>query len=345
MLTAESGDPVEQTDKSVVSRPADMVVQAESAAANGDIKAFDATIVVATYDAKRWPFLSAAVENLLSGPDRPRRVVVCVDQNEELYDRVRLAWPEVTALLNSGDPGASGTRNAGSKYADTPFIVFLDDDVRLLEGWLTRLLAPLADPGVVGTGGGVVAGWQTGRPKWFPEEFGWVVGASFRGMPTVQSAVRNVWAENMAVRTDVFRSVGGFRTDFGKVGSRNSPEDTDLCIRMAASVPQGTWVYAPDAVVEHHVPASRASFSFFLRRSYNEGRGKVEMADLLGRQEKLQEERDYVLRTLPAGILTGLRAVTRHGDLGGLLRAGAIVAGAVAAGIGATVRMRKHAGK
>jgi GT2 family glycosyltransferase len=336
---------VEQTDRSVVSRPADMVVQAESAVANGDIKAFDATIVVATYDAKRWPFLSAAVENLLSGPDRPRRVIVCVDQNEELYDRVRLAWPEVTALLNSGDPGASGTRNAGSKYADTPFIVFLDDDVRLLEGWLTRLLAPLADPGVVGTGGGVVAGWQTGRPKWFPEEFGWVVGASFRGMPTVQSAVRNVWAENMAVRTDVFRSVGGFRTDFGKVGSRNSPEDTDLCIRMAASVPQGTWVYAPDAVVEHHVPASRASFSFFLRRSYNEGRGKVEMADLLGGQEKLQDERDYVLRTLPAGILTGLRAVTRHGDLGGLLRAGAIVAGAVAAGIGATVRIRKHAGK
>ena len=77
---------MEQTDRSVVSRPADMVVQAESAVANGDIKAFDATIVVATYDAKRWPFLSAAVENLLSGPDRPRRVIVCVDQNEELYE-------------------------------------------------------------------------------------------------------------------------------------------------------------------------------------------------------------------------------------------------------------------
>jgi glucosyl-dolichyl phosphate glucuronosyltransferase len=336
---------VEQADGSVVSRLADAVVQAESAVAKGDTKASDATIVVATYDAKRWPFLSNAVESLLSGPERPNRVVVCVDQNEELYERIHLAWPEVTALLNSGDPGASGTRNAGAKYADTPFIVFLDDDVRLLEGWLTRLLAPLADPRVVGTGGGVVAGWQTGRPKWFPEEFDWVVGASFRGMPTVQSAVRNVWAENMAVRTDVFRAVGGFRTDFGKVGSRNSPEDTDLCIRMAASVPQATWVYAPDAIVEHHVPASRASFSFFLRRSYNEGRGKVEMADLLGRQEKLKDERDYVLRTLPAGILRGLRTVTRHGDLGGLLKAGAIVAGALAAGIGAAVRIRKHAGK
>ena len=336
---------MEQADGSVMSKPADMPVQAELAVARGDIKASDATIVVATYDPERWPFLSAAVESLLSGSERPSRVVVCVDQNEELYERVRLAWPEVTALLNSGDPGASGTRNAGAKYADTPFIVFLDDDVRVLEGWLSRLLAPLADPGVVGTGGGVVAGWQTGRPKWFPEEFDWVVGASFRGMPTVQSAVRNVWAENMAVRADVFRAVGGFRTDFGKVGNRNSPEDTDLCIRMAASLPQATWVYAPDAVVEHHVPASRASFSFFLRRSYNEGRGKVEMADLLGRQAKLQDERDYILRTLPAGILTGLRGVIRHGDLGGLLRAGAIVTGAFAAGIGATVRTRKHAGK
>ena len=336
---------MEQTDEPVMSMPAEVVVQAEPAVAKNNVKACDATIVVATYDAERWPFLSAAVENLLSGPDRPRRVVVCVDQNEELYEQVRLAWPEVTALLNSAGPGASGTRNIGAEYADTPFIVFLDDDIRVREGWLTRLLAPLADPMVVGAGGGVVAGWQTGRPRWFPEEFDWVVGASFHGMPSAQSAVRNVWSENMAVRTDVFRAVGGFRTEFGKVGSRSRPEDTDLCIRMAASVPQATWVYVPDALVEHHIPANRANFSYFLRRSYNEGRGKMEMADLLGHQEKLQDERYYILRTVPAGILTGIWAMTRHGSLDGLLKAGAIVAGTLAAGIGAAAGIRSHAGK
>jgi len=311
------------------------VAEAPDVEPGSGIKASDATVVMATYDPQRWAFFASSVERLLSGADRPRRVVVSVDHNEELYERIRLKWPQVTVLLNSGDRGASCTRNTGAGYADTAFIVFLDDDISVREGWLTRLLAPFADPAVVGTGGAVVAGWQSGRPAWFPEEFQWVVGASYRGMPTVRSPIRNVWSENMAVRTEVFRGVGGFRSDFGKVGQRSSPEDTDLCIRMAASVAGGTWMYAPDAIAEHHVPASRSSFSYFLRRSYAEGRGKVEMAHLLGRQEKLQDERDYMLRTLPSGMLAGLWAAIRHGDMSGLLRAGAIASGIIAAGIGA----------
>jgi hypothetical protein len=51
----------------------------------------------------------------------------------------------------------------------------------------------------------------------------------------------------MAVRTDFFRAVGGFRSDFGKVSARSSPEDTGLCIRIAASVAGARLVYTPDA--------------------------------------------------------------------------------------------------
>ena len=299
------------------------------------VKVSDATVVMPTYDQKRWPFLVAAVKSILAGPDQPRQVVICVDHEEELYKQIRATWPHLTAVLNTRERGASVTRNTGAEFADTPFIAFLDDDILVQEGWLSRLLEPLADPDVIGTGGGVVPGWQDGRPSWFPAEFDWVVGASFRGMPTVQSTVRNVWAENMAVRTDVFRAVGGFRTDFGKVGLRNSPEDTDLCIRMAAHVVGARWVYAPDALAEHHVPIARATFSYFLRRSYLEGQGKVEMAHLLGRKEKLQDERDYVRKTLPSGIAAGLWAAARHGQVDGLFKAGAILAGILAAGVGA----------
>lgn len=351
-MLIEPGDRVEQADGTIISKPANMTDQvrppvADSAVAepgNG-VKTSDATVVLATYDLRRWPFLVDAVESLLSGSDRPRRVVICVDQNKELYKRARVTWPQVTAVLNTRSRGASGNRNTGAEFADTPFIAFLDDDIRVQEGWLSRLLGPFADPTVVGTGGGVVAGWQSGRPNWFPEEFDWVVGASYRGMPTVESTVRNVWSENMAVRADVFHAVGGFRSDFGKVGQRNSPEDTDLCIRMAAAVAGARWVYAPDAVAEHYVPVSRTSFSFFLRRSYNEGRGKLEMAHLLGRQEKLQDERDYLYRTLPSGIWAGVWAAARNGDISGLLKAAAIVAGVLAAGLGAASGMWSFRGR
>jgi glucosyl-dolichyl phosphate glucuronosyltransferase len=299
------------------------------------IKTSDAAVVMATYDQKRWPLLAAAVESVLADPGQPRQLVICVDQDKELFNQIQATWPDITAVLNTRERGASVTRNTGAEFAETPFIAFLDDDIRVHEGWLAGLLEPFTDRDVVGTGGGVLPAWQAGRPGWFPAEFDWVVGASFRGMPTVQSTVRNVWAESMAVRTDVFRAVSGFRTDFGKVGLRNSPEDTDLCIRMAASSAGARWVYAPEALAEHHVPTARATFSYFLRRTYLEGKGKVEMAQLLGRQEKLQNERDYVRKTLPSGITAGLWAAARHGQVDGILKAGAIAAGVLAAGVGA----------
>jgi hypothetical protein len=77
----------------------------------------------------------------------------------------------------------------------------------------------------------------------------------------------------MQAETDSCRCVGrgstwqypGVR---GEVGARSSPEDTGLCIRIAASVAGARWVYTPNAIVGHHVPVARASFSYFLKRNY-----------------------------------------------------------------------------
>jgi GT2 family glycosyltransferase len=73
--------------------------------------------------------------------------------------------------------------------------------------------------------------WAASRPHWFPPEFDWVVGASYRGMPQAVTPVRNAWSNNMAIRRTVFLAVGGFRDNFGKTGERSRPEDTDLCLR------------------------------------------------------------------------------------------------------------------
>jgi len=328
-------EPAEVTEEA---KPLDLGAEefpaADDLQVQGPVKGSDATVVLATYDLERWPYLAATVERLLSAQEWPQRIVICVDRNEELHERIKSAWPQVTAVLNTRGRGVSGNRNTGAEYAETPFIAFLDDDVKIHDSWLSQLLRPFDDPTVVGTGGGVIADWEAGRPSWFPEEFDWVVGASYRGMPTVQDRVRNVWGENMAVRAEVFNAVGGFRSDFGKVGKRNSPEDTDLCIRMGANSPDAKWMYTPTALVEHHVPAARSTFRYFLRRTYLEGRGKIEMARLLGKQEKLENERAYLLRTLPAGITRGLRRAVRHGDVSGLLKACSIVAGVLAALIG-----------
>jgi GT2 family glycosyltransferase len=297
------------------------------------------SVVIATYTERRWSELIEAVHSSLTQQPPPTRVVVAVDHNEPLLERVRAELPQVRAVRNRYARGASGTRNSGVDVVDTELVAFIDDDEVATPGWLARLVAAFADPAVVGVGGSLVPIWSGRPPGWFPDECGWAIGVSYRGMPTTDTVVRNVWSANMAVRHEAFRRVGGFRVGFGKLADRSRPEDTELCIRMAAAAGAGRWMYVPDAVVGHHVPADRMGFGFLLRRSYHEGYGKVEMARLLHADTarptaQLDVERDYVRRTLPRGVARGLHQFVTGADRRGATRASAIVAGMTAAAFG-----------
>ena len=252
--------------------------------------------------------------------------IAVIDHNPDLLDRARRELPGVVVVPNLRDRGASGARNSGVAASRGDVVAFLDDDAVASPSWLEVMLPHFADPGVVGVGCRVVPVWAGSRPRWFPPEFDWAVGGSYRGMPESAAPVRNVWTCGMAVSRSVFEAIGGFRDDFGKVGDRSRPEDTDLSLRAAAARPGGTWVYDPAAAVSHHVPLERATFGFFLRRCLNEGSGKAALAALNGGGQSTSAERLYTRRVLPAGVARGLRDTVR-GDVSGGLRSAAIAAG------------------
>jgi GT2 family glycosyltransferase len=292
------------------------------------------TVVIACWSEERWPQLSDAVASVLAQTVAPGRVVVVVDHNEALRRRVAEQWPSVVVVANRFSPGASGARNTGASTADGDIVAFLDDDAAATPTWLERLLQPFTDPAVVGAGGGVDPAWEAGRPPWFPDEFLWLVGATGPQEPgrpeRAPHPVRNVWAENMAVRRGPFDAVGGFREGFGKVGSHSSPEDTDLCIRLAAF---GTWVMVPDARVRHHVPAQRGSVGFFLRRSFHEGEGKAVLR-ALSPPGVLGVEADFARTVVPAAVVRGLRQACRERRGAPAVRSLAVATGAAAAAVG-----------
>ncbi|GAA2582953.1 glycosyltransferase family 2 protein [Winogradskya consettensis] len=293
------------------------------------------SIVIPTHTEKRWPSIVRAVAAAKSQTYTPAEIVVVVDHNPELYRRARRDLSGVTVLENLYTQGVSGNRNTGAFHTSTSLIAFVDDDVSMGPEWLGNLIAPFSDPTVVGAGGGICPDWQTGEPRWMPEEFLWAVGGSYSGMPTTVSKIRNVWSAGMIVRRETFLAVGGFRVGFGKLGNQNRPEDTELCLRMSA-LGGGHWMYVPDAVIRHEVPAGRSTFGFFIRRCYAEGRGKVAMAGLLDGSESLGSERDY-LRSLPRAVVRNLGAAARGKGVGHALKAGGVIAGVAAAGWGGVV--------
>jgi hypothetical protein len=297
------------------------------------------SVVIATHSLLRRDGLTAAVASALS--QDPGEVVVAVDHHAGLYDWVRDHLPDVIPVHHQGISGASATRNAGARAATGSILVFLDDDAVARPGWLRNLIMPLARPEVIGVGGRVEPIWLGGAPEWMPEEFLWVVGASYRGLPVTAAPVRNVWSENMAVGRTDFWSVGGFREGFGKTGRRSQPEDTDLCLRLTGEARGRTWWYEPSALIGHRVPPDRGTFRFFVQRCYNEGQGKAEVAMLLGRQQGLRDERQHASQTLPAGIRRELRRAVTAGEPAAGQRALAIGAGLAAAGLGYALRQAR----
>ncbi|HEU4547598.1 MAG TPA: glycosyltransferase, partial [Microlunatus sp.] len=202
-----------------------------------------------------------------------------------------------------------------------------DDDAAAEEDWSTHLLAPYVDRGVLGVGGSASPAWETSAPAWWPAEFGWVVGCSYRGQPTTTAPVRNLMGCNMSLRRAVLEAAGGFDTDLGRHGDNQAGcEETELCIRAGRLFPDGVFLHEPAAVVHHHVPGQRASWRYFVDRCRAEGISKAGVARRVGRSAALASEAGYVRRVLPTGVLTNLGR-TLHGDLSGAARAGAIVAG------------------
>lgn len=296
------------------------------------------SVVIPSHDDRRFGYLIETVDSARRQSLPPAEIVVVVDHNDTLYHRAKRELAGVTVLRNVYGRGVSGNRNTGAEYTTTPLIAFLDDDVLAAPDWLARLVQPLDDPDVVGTGGAIRPIWAS-EPGWVPPEFLWAYGGSYEGMPTRTTPVRNVWSASMVVRREAFEAVGGFRTDFGKVGDRSRPEDTELCIRMARAA-GGHWLYVPDAVIGHHVPDTPHRVGYFLIRCYHEGAGKVAMARLpqaAGGADPggiLGAERHYLTRVLPRAVWRGVADTATGRDRRGVARSGAVLAGLTAAALG-----------
>ncbi|RII18851.1 putative glycosyl transferase [Streptomyces sp. YIM 130001] len=309
------------------------------------VGAGEVSVVVCAYTEDRWEDILAAVSSVRSQSLPAHETLLVVDHNPALLARLRSRFEkstepgQVRVLANAGPRGLSAGRNTGVAAAGGAVVAFLDDDAVAERHWLRYLAEGYNDPRVLAVGGRTEPVWASGRrPDWFPAEFDWVVGCSYRGLPAGRVRVRNVLGGNASFRREAFALAGGFATGIGRDGDRRplGCEETELCIRIARADPGAVLLVDDRAVIHHRVPAVRERFAYFRTRTYAEGLSKALVSRSVGAARGLESERRYTTRVLPGAVARGLADAVR-GRPGGAGRAGAVLAGVAAAAGGYVV--------
>jgi glycosyltransferase involved in cell wall biosynthesis len=239
------------------------------------------SVVICTYSLDAYEALIEAIESVRSQTYGDTELIVVVDGNQSLYDRIVENYDSLTVHLNNENVGLSESRNRGVEHSSGDIIAFLDDDAVADERWIEELVSVYESRDAIAVGGKMVGQWVAGKPSFLPEEFYWLVGVTHRGFAEPGQEVRNTFGSNISFRREVFEEVGEFDPELGRRSSLNiQAEETVFCVRMREVFDHGV-VYNPDAVVAHKVFDYRTEPKWLLERAFWQGYSKRVMEQLI----------------------------------------------------------------
>ena len=251
------------------------------------------SLVIATYN--RGAKLCTTLDSLLvqTLPQEQWEVVVVnnnsTDDTAARFADYVVAHPQLDArMVLETEQGVSAARNRGIAESRGEYIVVIDDDERVNEGFL-RAYADFFDshPEAVVAGGRIVAEYPGGRPAWMSK---WVempianpmdFGDAVRPFP----AGRVPGGGNMAFRRAGLEGFGGFDPSLGRAnGELIGGEENDFFERLRRGG-ETIW-YVPGAVMWHIIPPSKLTEEYFRRLSRNVGVSQRLRARIHGRMAK-----------------------------------------------------------
>ena len=91
-------------------------------------KNLEVSVIICTYTMERLGDIQETVESVLTQTLQPCEVIIAVDNNEQLYQRLKTELSsKVKVVLNQDTQGLSETRNVGIRASAGNIIAFIDD--------------------------------------------------------------------------------------------------------------------------------------------------------------------------------------------------------------------------
>lgn len=242
------------------------------------------TILLCTYN--RAKLLKPLLDDLINQINRQNRndleILLINNNSDDDTEKIALEYKNKVKFIRyetEKKQGLAVARNKGLELAHGNIIVFIDDDIKLDENWLSELLISLEKYPYKAFGGKVIPLWEKEKPKYinlsgffslsqkiFPAHDN---GDTERLYPITKEETNPIGA-NMWIYKELFKKYGGFREDLGRVGYGGIPcEDTEFCTRLLKN--NEKIFYYPRSIVFHPVSIFRMSKEFIKSWHYRNG--------------------------------------------------------------------------
>ena len=255
------------------------------------------SVVVPTYSLDRYSDLCGCIDALLAQTYDPVEIVVIVDGNETVYERVNEEYDEeetVISYLSHDDAGPLSRGNMGVIQSSGEVVALTDDDAVPEEDWIEQLVDAYERHDAVAVGGRMTADWVAGKADYIPEEFYFLIGVTHRGFPTEEREVRNTFGANLSFKREAFLKLGGIKLG-GIDPSSVQGRETEFCSRLRRTYGEGV-IYTPEATVSHKIYKYRTEPKWLVERAFWQGYSKRAMETLV--PESSDEESDQLRRLL-----------------------------------------------
>ena len=220
----------------------------------------DVSVIVPTYNVAR------EIEDQLAALAQQRydgswEIVVSDNGSTDATVALVRSWadrlPNLTVVDSSARRGASHARNVGAEAATGDLLVFCDADDVASQDWLQEMVNAAADADLVG---GALDHELLNRP----EAQAWRGCTGQSNTPPPLGFLPFALSGNLAVRAEVWRALGGFRTDY------HHCEDVDFSWR--AQLSGYRLAHATSAVIHYR---HRKSLWALAWQVYNYGRAEA----------------------------------------------------------------------
>ena len=203
--------------------------------------------------------------------DCTREIVGALIKNNPCH-QIRYVYEPASGLLAG--------RHRGARDAIGELLIFVDDDIEAVPGWLSAIVAGFDDAEVQLIGGRSLPKYEIEPPAWIESfwrtssdgvRFCWYLSLLDLGQKKLPINPRYIFGLNFSIRRNAFYDLGGFHPDCISDNLQQFDGDGESGLTVPAEARGFVAIYEPAATVYHIIPASRMTLDYFERRAYLQG--------------------------------------------------------------------------